>query len=205
MSGFCVDEPNGPGGPDKPAIALPDGPTAHLSRSKSPSNIKYSRRYLDWNRAIFEYHAPGSQSGSSAFDTPHGAAVTREITGARRRLNLTALIGCAPRTYCISCRPFGDAGNIYTGLLADAVAYAVVNVTRAAVPRLIVLNTGGIRFDLPKGPFTYDDSFIVSPYFDAFSVPGGRAVRKRVQGPRDLECGAEPEEEAKSAARGFRL
>jgi hypothetical protein len=134
----------------------------------SPSNLTYSRRYLDWNRATFEYHAPGSQSASFAFDTPHGTAVTREITGARKRLNLTTLIGCAPRTYCISCRPFGDAGNIYTGLLAHAVAYAVVNVTRAAVPRLIVLNTGSIRFDLPEGPFTYDDSFIVSPYFDEF-------------------------------------
>jgi len=37
------------------------------------------------------------------------------------------------------------------------------------------VNTGSIRFDLVKGPFTYDDSFIVSPFNDAFqyiaSVP----------------------------------
>jgi hypothetical protein len=36
------------------------------------------------------------------------------------------------------------------------------------VPRLILLNTGSVRFDLPKGPFTFDDSFIVSPFTDAF-------------------------------------
>lgn len=39
----------------------------------------------------------------------------------------------------------------------------------------MIVNTGSIRFDLVKGPFTYDDSFIVSPFDDAFqyvaSVP----------------------------------
>lgn len=34
--------------------------------------------------------------------------------------------------------------------------------------RLILINTGSIRFDLVKGLFTYDDSFIVSPFKDAF-------------------------------------
>jgi hypothetical protein len=46
---------------------------------------------------------------------------------------------------------------------------------RDRIPRYIIINTGSIRFDLVKGPFTYDDSFIVSPFDDAFqfiaSVP----------------------------------
>lgn len=43
------------------------------------------------------------------------------------------------------------------------------------IPRYIVVNTGSIRFDLVKGPFTFDDSFIVSPFPNPFryiaSVP----------------------------------
>jgi len=43
-----------------------------------------------------------------------------------------------------------------------------VNASRSTVPRYIIINTGSIRFDLVEGPFTYDDSFIVSPFTDAF-------------------------------------
>ncbi|KAL8684919.1 MAG: hypothetical protein Q9218_008071, partial [Villophora microphyllina] len=49
-----------------------------------------------------------------------------------------------------------------------ALAATVINQTRADIPRLIIINTGSIRFDLVKGPFTFDDSFIVSPFDDAF-------------------------------------
>jgi hypothetical protein len=86
-----------------------------------------------------------------------------------------------PRTWCVSCHPFGEAGNIYTGLLTDALAYTVVNESRRDVPRLIIVNTGSVRFDLPQGPFTRDDGFIVSPYPDAFQflpdVPYASASR----------------------------
>lgn len=74
---------------------------------------------------------------------------------------------CAPETYCQYCKPFLAEGNIF-GLLQTALATVVVNETRKDVPRLIIINTGSVRFDLAKGPFTYDDSFIVSPFDDAF-------------------------------------
>ncbi|TKA29953.1 hypothetical protein B0A49_13873, partial [Cryomyces minteri] len=66
-----------------------------------------------------------------------------------------------------SCKPFGAPGNIFP-LLQTALAATVINQSRAGIPRLILINTGSIRFDLVKGPFTYDDSFIVSPFIDAF-------------------------------------
>ena len=69
---------------------------------------------------------------------------------------------------CQSCQPFGSDSNIFTGLLAPALAETVVNESRKDIPRLIIINTGSIRFDLVEGPFTYDDSFIVSPFADAF-------------------------------------
>ncbi|KAK7551518.1 Metallo-dependent phosphatase-like protein [Phyllosticta citricarpa] len=136
-----------------------------LPESKTPSSLLYSRRYLDWNRLTFAYHADGSQD--TDFDTQQGKAVTATITGARSQLNLTRVIGCAPMTYCIFCKAFGAEGSIYK-LLEEALSKVVVNETRKDTPRIILANSGTIRFDLVQGPFTYDDAFIVSPFQNTF-------------------------------------
>lgn len=128
--------------------------------------MRYARRYLDWNRQTFAYHAKGSQN-LDAFGTPKGAAVSSKITTDRAKLNLTSLYGCAPATYCEYCKPFGTDGNIFQ-LLQTALSTVVVNETRKENARMIIINTGSVRFDLAQGPFTYDDSFIVSPFDDAF-------------------------------------
>ncbi|KUJ12389.1 uncharacterized protein LY89DRAFT_623543 [Mollisia scopiformis] len=131
----------------------------------STTGLVYSRRYLDWNRLTFEYHATNSQD--STFDYHSGLRVTTDITDARKALNLSALYGCAPATYCQSCQPFLASSNIFS-LVQTALGAIVVNASRATIPRYVIVNTGSIRFNLVKGPFTYDDSFIVSPFTDAF-------------------------------------
>lgn len=141
------------------------------SANASNSSILYSRRYLDWNRLTFAYHAVGSQD--ITFDYESGLRVTSEISAVRKELNLTALYGCAPETYCVSCKPYGTDGNIYSSLLPVALGATVINSSRANIPRIIIINSGSIRFDLVQGPFTYDDSFIVSPFTDGFQyIPG---------------------------------
>ena len=122
-----------------------------VSKPSAVSDLVYSRRYLDWNRLTFAYHAVGSQDRT--FDLHKGARVSHQITNARKSLNLTALYGCAPKTYCQYCKPFGADGNIYT-LLETALGATVINSSRANVPRIIIINTGSIRFDLVQGPFT---------------------------------------------------
>lgn len=53
-----------------------------IASSTSASNITYSRRYLDWNRLTFEYHAEGSQTKDlNKFDTSRGEIATTNITG----------------------------------------------------------------------------------------------------------------------------
>jgi hypothetical protein len=139
---------------------------SRASENATPeTTIRYSRRYLDWNRLTFAYHADGSQN--NPFDLDRGLVVTNEITMTRTKLNLTALYGCAPITYCQTCKPFGAEGNIYS-LLATALAATVINETRKDIPRMIIIHNGNIRFDLVEGPFTYDDSFIVSPFQNGF-------------------------------------
>ena len=138
-------KPRGVPNPTQPAVKVPT-PT-----SSSSSGLVYQRRYLDFNRLTFAFHAVGSQDNT--FDYHSGQRVTNLITTDRKELNLTALYGCAPATYCQSCQPFGAPGNIFP-LLSTALSATVINQSRADVPRLIVLNTGSVRFDLVKGPFT---------------------------------------------------
>lgn len=121
------------------------------SQSSASSDMVYSRRYLDWNRLTFAYHATGSQDRT--FDSYRGKKVSHEITNARKTLNLTTLYGCAPKTYCQYCKPYGADGNIF-GLLETALGLIVINQERADTPRIIIINTGSIRFDLVEGPFT---------------------------------------------------
>jgi 2',3'-cyclic-nucleotide 2'-phosphodiesterase (5'-nucleotidase family) len=163
---YKAKTPTGIPSPTRAAVVVQTGPAAaNLSLSNTTSSLRYARRYLDWNRLTFEYHANGSQT--SKFDTQTGVAATAQISAIRKQLNLTSVYGCAPQSWCMSCAPFGSSTNIYT-LLSDALSTVVINQTRSSNPRLILINTGSIRFDLPQGPFTYDDSFIVSPFTDAF-------------------------------------
>ncbi|KAK1589959.1 calcineurin-like phosphoesterase [Colletotrichum navitas] len=139
--------------------------SSSLSSSTGDSGITYFRRYLDWNTLTFEYHAVGSQA--KAFNTTKGTSVSQNITATRKQLNLTTLYGCAPQTWCIDCAPFRSNASIFS-LVSTALAATVVTEERATTPRIIIANTGHLRFDLAEGPFDYDSSFIVSPFTDGF-------------------------------------
>lgn len=140
----------------KPSVTVETTRSPSLTKSTRPSTsvsseLVYSRRYLDWNRLTFAYHATGSQDRT--FDDYYGTKISYEIKDDRKTKNLTGLYGCAPKTYCVSCKPFGTDGNIYT-LLETALTRIVINPERANTPRIILINTGSVRFDLVQGPFT---------------------------------------------------
>lgn len=109
--------------------------------------IKF-RRYLDWNRLTFTYHADNVKT----FDVPRGKSVTAEITEERQRLNLTQRYGCAPQSYCMTCAPQTSELSIFP-LVQKALGAVVVNKTRADKSRMIIINTGSIRFDLVRVAF----------------------------------------------------
>lgn len=165
-TGYKAKNPSGVSNPSRPAVVVsPNATHYNLSLSNTSSTFTYSRRYLDWNRLTFAYHANGSQD--STFDIQQGTAVSAELYRDRTQLNLTRLFGCAPQTWCLYCKPYGDPGNILS-LLEVALGVAVVSFSRSSTPRLRYINSGSVRFDLVEGPFTYDDSFIVSPFTDKF-------------------------------------
>ncbi|KAM0515744.1 hypothetical protein ACHAPE_005823 [Trichoderma viride] len=161
MSGFNSSN-SGFTGPKNPkGVANPSRP----ARPGAKSPFVYSRRYLDWNRQTFFYHTKQTEK---TFDQAFGLNVTSEITKVREELKLGQVFGCAPQTWCISCVPFDNPSNIYPGVIVPAASTIVVNKAREQKSRIIIGNTRGVRFDLYKGPFTYDDSIIVSFYRDVF-------------------------------------
>ncbi len=170
-AGNGTERPKGQPTPSRPAVATPTSNSTRASKtgsapasstSQSKNHYRYSRRYIDWNRASLEYH-----STNSSFNTTQGNTVTSDIFINRQKLNLTTLIGCAPQTYCMSCAPQDSPDSIYH-LIPIALGATVINETRKDIPRIIIINAGSIRFDLVGGPFTLDDSYIVSPFTDGF-------------------------------------
>lgn len=148
--------PRGVPNPTQPAVKVSSTTKTAAAKTASstnvaPSGLLYSRRYLDWNRLTFAFHANGSQD--YPFDDYIGSTISDKITETRTSLNLTKVYGCAPQTWCIRCEPFESPNNIYS-LVKKALKEVVISTTRAQFPRLIFTNIGGIRYDLVQGPFT---------------------------------------------------
>ena len=179
-SGFKgAANPDGVPNPTRKAVKVKSNTTTtavatSTTASSTPSSIStsspfvYARRYLDWNRYTFAYHTT-ADGKKKKFDTAAGLEVTADLTEARVTLNLGEVYGCVPDFYCMTCVAFNDSRSIFT-LLSDALATVVVSPNRTDKARIIISNTGGIRFDLYKGPFTFDDNFIVSPFRDVWRV-----------------------------------
>lgn len=131
------------------------------------ASIKFSRRYIDNNLFSFQRH---SRTNATSFHTAHGRNVSAAIKLAREALDLDHKFGCAPKDFWMFRAEYPGEDNIYTWLEEIVLPDVVSDRSRAEEPRLVILNTGGIRFDIFKGPFTRDSTYIVSPFTSGFRV-----------------------------------
>lgn len=128
-------------------------------KSSSP---KFFRSYIDNNLFSLYHH---SRTDSSSFVTKQGRITTKAITRARNILQLDETFGCVDKTYWMARVPYSHNDSIYR-LLTDSILpdFLNLNPERHNKSRLLVTNTGAIRFDIFAGPFTRDSTFIVSPF-----------------------------------------
>ncbi|GAD95787.1 Ser/Thr protein phosphatase family [Paecilomyces variotii No. 5] len=136
--------------------------TATNPSSKTPS---FNRRYIDNN--LFSYHHHTGLDADT-FPTAHGQNVSRLIERSRRALHLDLVHGCAPKTLWMTRAKYPSDDSIYTWLEYEVLPSSVHDASRADKPALAIINTGAIRFDIFKGPFTQDDLYIVSPFTSGF-------------------------------------
>ena len=146
-----------------------------LSRPAS-SAPKFNRKYIDNNLHSF-YHHTGL--GEEDFHTSAGQQTSRLIGQSRSELRLDEVHGCAPRDLWMSRVEYPANDSIYTWLENEVLPVSLRDDSRKGKPALAIVNTGAIRFDIFKGPFTQDTTFIVSPFTSGFryvkDIPYDRA------------------------------
>ncbi|KAI5302182.1 26S proteasome subunit rpt4 [Ascosphaera pollenicola] len=144
--------------------------TKALSLKKPKYDLRYSRRYLDWNMHSFKYHSRqfgeeyegGGTGGRKWFATKMGEQVSRAVQDARQSLKLDEVLGCVPEDYYYDRVDSNDPQSVFS-LWRRAVAKVVVNPARANYTRYILTNgIGGASSDILRGNFTRDDSFIAN-------------------------------------------
>lgn len=175
---------------DSKAVALASGrfmetigfmSISGLSTAKNPhaaSDISFNRRYLDNNLHSFHHHTGLNET---TFPTSAGLTTSKMIFDARKALNLDHTYGCVPYDLWMSRKPYPHPNSVYSWLSDKVLAGGLRYGKRKDVPGLAIVNTGGIRFDVFKGPFTRDAATILSPFTSVFNyikhVPRDRALR----------------------------
>ena len=139
-----------------------DAIAPHAARLAAPT---FSRRYIDNN--LFSFHQHTELDGTT-FPTEHGRNVSSMIASAREALKLDKAFGCAPRDYWTNRAPYPSENSIFSWLQDEVLPDMVSDADRADVPRLVLVNTGALRFDIFKGPFTVDTTYTVSPFTSGF-------------------------------------
>lgn len=123
--------------------------------------VSYARRYIDNNLLGLYFH---SGTNKTTFSTEHGLNVSASIAAARADLELETRYGCVPQNYWLQRRPHTDPASVFYLLRSRVLPEAIVRKDRQDVPRLLLVNTGAMRFDIFRGAFTRDTTYIVSPF-----------------------------------------
>lgn len=132
-----------------------------LELRSSSAGLSFRRRYIDNN--LFGYHHHTGLN-ESTFPTEHGRNVSKLIHNGRKALNLDHNFGCAPKDLWLNRAPYPSKDSLLSWLEEEVIPDIVVNQERQDKPRFAIINTGAMRFDIFKGTFTVDTTYIVSPF-----------------------------------------
>jgi hypothetical protein len=137
----------------------------YLKEIESRASMSFERRYIDNNLFGFHYH---TGLNASTFPTEHGQNVSKSIHEARKALKLDHSYGCAPKDLWLNRAPYPSNDSLLTWLETEVLPDIVVNKERKDIPRLAIANSGTMRFDIFKGAFTRDTTYIISPFVSKF-------------------------------------
>jgi hypothetical protein len=161
-------------------ISRPKSTTTLETSNRKKDSLKFSRRYIDNNLFSLQHH---SQTNDTTFHTPAGRKVSTRITAARKKLDLSTRFGCAPETLYVNRAPYPSNASIFSWLADTVFPSELAKSARVKDGKkaLAISNTGAIRFDVFKGPFTVDTAYLMSPFTSGFryvaDVPAEIAVK----------------------------
>lgn len=125
----------------------------------------FSRRYIDNN--VFSFHHHTSLNATN-FATEHGRNVSSLIASARKALRLDKQFGCAPADLWTNRAPYPSDDSIFSWVQEMVLPDMLNDTDHPDTPKLVLMNTGALRFDIFKGPFTLDTAYSVSPFAGGF-------------------------------------
>lgn len=128
-------------------------------------SMSFHRRYIDNNLFGYYFH---TGLNDTTFHTEHGKNVSASITNAREALNLDHTFGCAPQDLWMSRAKYPSKDSLFSWLGDEVMPNIVSHPDRKDVPTIAISNTGAMRFDIFKGAFTRDTTFIISPFISKF-------------------------------------
>nr|POE89755.1 secreted protein [Quercus suber] len=128
------------------------------------ASVEFNRLYIDNNLYSLHHH---SGTNASTFDTGLGHNVSQAIRSARSTLDLDKTFGCAPQDYWLSRAPYPSNESMISWLENEVLPDSFETLR---APSIVITNTGAMRFDIFKGPFTIDTTFLVSPFTSGFNV-----------------------------------
>lgn len=134
-------------------------------KSRVLASPTFERRYIDNNLFSFHHH---TALNTTTFPTEHGKNVSRMISEARKELELDSLFGCAPYDLWTNRAAYPGNHSIFTWLENEVLPDITTDGSKGNKAKLVVINTGAMRFDIFKGPFTRDSTFTVSPFTSGF-------------------------------------
>ncbi|KAI5960095.1 uncharacterized protein KGF55_004818 [Candida pseudojiufengensis] len=127
-----------------------------LNKKDLETKERFSRSYIDFNLNSFHKH---SKKDIKNFDSEKGIEVTKLVAKTRKDLKLNTQIGTVHSNYYVDYVPIDHPKNIF-----NLITNQVLNDLPGSGERIIIINTGSIRYDLYKGPYTIDSQYIVSPF-----------------------------------------
>ncbi|KAH3666162.1 hypothetical protein OGAPHI_004351 [Ogataea philodendri] len=142
-------------------------------------NIDLDRKYIDFNLQSFLHHT--NYSTVDGFNTKHGLQVSQRLTDISNELNLSETFGVAPHSYFLAGADYNSNDpnsllrffeNHILTQLEPKICHENMDpvVSSQNNSRMVLINTGSIRYDLYKGDFNRNSQFIVSPFKNKWKV-----------------------------------
>lgn len=148
--------------------------TASSDGSVESMKQVFSRSYIDFNRESFEFHSGRNRK------TPDGQKVSSQLQSLRQLLGLDSpRLGTIHNNYYMDYVPIDHPHSIFK-LLSERVLPTLPADKKEHSSRIIIINTGSVRYDMYKGPYTLDTRYTVSPFENDWvfiSVPRSIAVQ----------------------------
>ncbi|KAK2788377.1 hypothetical protein FQN52_006701 [Onygenales sp. PD_12] len=155
-----------------------DGLSTGGKEQHSSATPSFTRKYIDNNLWSFYHHTGLNET---TFPTEEGKNTSKMIERARHALNLDKVYGCAPKDLWMSRSEYPSNDSIYSWLEQLVLPDQLSPGLRENRTGFAIINTGAIRFDMFKGPFTQDKAFILSPFLSGFRYTKDVPYEKAVQ------------------------